>query len=63
MGHYASEMDPNWGRRIEEQDRLRRRGYVHTELGYRKVYLCTDCSAVVTKMDTHDLYCPAKEKV
>jgi hypothetical protein len=59
MGHYASEMDPRWDENIDYQHGLLQRGY--SEHGSMSEELrCNHCGAVVTSMDAHDRYCPAR---
>jgi hypothetical protein len=55
VGHYASEMDPDWGTYIEESEERRNAGFrrPHMESLNHPPLECSKCSAVVMDWRKH----------
>lgn len=58
MGHYASEMDPNWGSQDEDISAMHKAGFKVAYLtGLTDTYECPNCSALVKDWKKHKKFC------
>lgn len=58
MGHYLSEMDPNWDdARQARLAELKTRGYTETKIHISTYLVCLRCGCLVVQAGVHDRVC------